>query len=79
MVWNRRFKQNICKPATHIWPKLYMNTWPKSRQIYVYIIKSAKINNIFSKDMGFLQNLSSTGAKTNKVTRGFLVEQSPRP
>ena len=56
-----------------------MNIWPKSRQIYVYIIKSAKISNIFSKDMGFLQNLSSTGAKTNKVTGGFLVEQSPRP
>ena len=29
--------------------------------------------------MGFWQNLCSTGAKTNKVTGGFLVESSPRP
>ena len=79
MVWKARFKQSICRPATPIWPKLYLNIWPKSRQIYLYMIKSAEIYNIFSKYMKFLQDLCSTGAKTNKVTGGFLVESSPRP
>ena len=50
-----------------------MNKWPKSRQIYVYMI------NIFSTYMRFLQDLCSTDAKTNKVTGRFLVESSPRP
>ena len=69
MAWNTRFKENTCRPATPIWPKLYMNIWPKSRQIYVYIIKSARIyiSSISSKYIGFLQDLCSTGAKTNKV------------
>ena len=40
-----------------------MNIWPKSRQIHLYMIKSANIF-IFSKYVGFLQDLSSTGAKT---------------
>ena len=56
-----------------------MNIWPKSRQIYVYMIKSAKIHNTFSKYMGFLRDLCSTGAKTNKVTGRILAELSPRP
>ena len=49
MVWKTRFKQSICRPDMPIWPKLYLNIRPKSRQIYVYMIKSAKICNIFSK------------------------------
>ena len=79
MVWKTRYKQSICRPDTPIWPKLYLNIRPKSRQMYVYMIKSAKIHNIFSKYMEFLQDLCSTGAKANKVTGGFLVESSPRP
>ena len=39
-----------------------MDIWPKSRQINRYMIKLAKIC-IFSKYMGFLQDLYSTGAK----------------
>ena len=55
-----------------------MNIWAKSSQIYVYMIKSAKIYNAFSKYMGFLQDLCSAGAKINKVVGRFLVESSPR-
>ena len=55
-----------------------MNIWPKSREIYVYMIKSAKIQ-IFSTYMEFLQDLCPTDAKTNKVAGRLLVESSPRP
>ena len=70
------------RPATPIWQKLYINTWPKSRQIYVYMTNSAKIY-IFSTYMEVLQDSYPTGAKKtkkkNKVTGRFLVESSPRP
>ena len=79
MVWKTRCKQSISRPDMPIWPKSYLNIRPKSRQIYVYMIISAKICNIFSKYMEFLQDLCSTGVKANKVTGGFLVESSPSP
>ena len=42
-VEKQHLKQNICRPATPISPKLYMDIWPKSRQIDRYMIKLAKI------------------------------------
>ena len=69
----------MCRPATPISPKLYLNIWPKAKQIFVYMIKSAKLYNIFSKYIKILQDLCSTGAKTNKATGGFWAESSPGP
>ena len=55
-------------------PKFYINIWPKSRHIKVYMIKSAKIY-IFSKYVGSLQDLCSPGAKANKVNVDFWQNQ----
>ena len=74
--WKTRFKQNLCRPATPISPRLYMNVWPKSRQIDVYMIKSAKIY-IFSKYMRFCKIYAQLLQK--KLNGGILVETSPRP